>query len=78
MSAADDLSQRYGSTMLGNANTTRPEEDIQLVAEVSAGTPAGKRALRGIPVVGTGAGAGTMAETDPLQALLEKAERMGW
>lgn len=70
-----DLSD-YAHLMLGNANTTRPEEDVQLVAEVSAGTPAGKRALRGIPVVG--GTSGTIDGTDPLAALLEKAERMGW
>ena len=66
----------YTHLMLGNANQTRPEEDLTLSAEVSAGTPAGKRALRGIPVVG-GVG-GTIDGTDPVLSLLEKAERMGW
>jgi hypothetical protein len=66
----------YQHLMLGHANQTRPSEDVTLVAEVSAGTPAGKRHLRGIPVVGIAGG--TMADTDPLQALLDKAEVMGW
>lgn len=66
----------YSHLMLGTANTTRPDEDVTIAAQVSAGTPAGKRALRGIPVVG-GVG-GTIDGTDPLAALLDKAERMGW
>jgi glutamate/tyrosine decarboxylase-like PLP-dependent enzyme len=66
----------YQHLMLGHANQTRPAEDVTLVAEVSAGTPAGKRHLRGIPVVGIAGG--TMDGTDPVQALLEKAEQFGW
>lgn len=77
MTATNDLTQRHGDKMLGNANSTKPAEDLTLSAEVSAGTPAGKRALRGIPVVGCGA-PGTVDGTDPLLACLEKAEREGW
>lgn len=76
MTATTDLNQRHADKMLGNANRTRPDEDVTMVAEVSAGTPAGKRHLRGIPVVGIAGG--TIDGTDPLQALLDKAEEMGW
>lgn len=70
-----DLSD-YTHLMLGSQNSTRPEDDVQMVAEVSASTPAGKRHLRGIPVVG--GTSGTIDGTDPVAALLDKAERMGW
>lgn len=68
----------FRGQMLGSQNTTRPEEDVVLTAQVSARTAAGKRHLRGIPVVGPGSLGGVMADTDPMQALLDKAERMGW
>lgn len=64
----------YAHQMLGNQNRTKPEDDLNLAAQVSASTPAGKHHLRGIPVVGGGVG-GTQPGTDPLQALLDKEER---
>lgn len=39
-----------------------------VVVAIEPGSPAGKKALRGIPVVG--GVSGTMFDTDPLQALL--------
>lgn len=68
-----DLSD-YAGQMLGNQNQTRPDDDVQLTVQVSARTAAGKRHLRGIPVVGPGSLGGVMADTDPLEALLAKEE----
>ena len=68
----------YRHLMLGNANQTRPEDDLSLAAAFSAGTPAGKRHARGVPIIGVGSAGGTIDGTDPLQALLEKAEAHGW
>lgn len=64
----------YAGQMLGSANTTRPDDDVQLVAQVSARTAAGKRHLRGVPVVGPGSLGGVIDGTDPLEALLAKEE----
>ncbi|MBA3841018.1 MAG: hypothetical protein H0X39_00080 [Actinobacteria bacterium] len=63
----------YAHQMLGNQNRGKEPDDLELAAQVSASTPAGKHHLRGIPVVG-GVG-GTQPGTDPLQALLDKEER---
>jgi hypothetical protein len=68
----------YTHLMLGHANQTRPSEDLTLAAAFSAGTPAGKRHARGVPIIGVGSAGGTIQGTDPLQALLEKAEEHGW
>jgi hypothetical protein len=46
-----------------------------VVIEIEPGSPAGKKALRGIPVVG--GCSGTQPGTDPLHALLEKERRQG-
>jgi hypothetical protein len=40
-----------------------------VVIAIEPGSPAGKKALRGVPVVG--GCSGTMFDTDPLQALLD-------
>lgn len=75
-----DLSD-YRGQMLGNANQTSPGDlKLELEAEADPVTrsPAGKRHARGVPIVGPGSLGGVMADTDPLEALLAKAESEGW
>jgi hypothetical protein len=75
-----DLSD-YTHLMLGNANQTSAGT-LTLGEEAEADpitrSPAGKRHARGVPIVGPGSLGGVMADTDPVAALLAKAEVMGW
>jgi hypothetical protein len=75
-----DLSD-YTHLMLGTQNQTSIgtltlEQEAE--ADPVTRSPAGKRHARGVPIVGPGSLGGVMADTDPLAALLAKAERMGW
>lgn len=75
-----DLSD-YAGQMLGHANQTSPGQvklELEAEADPITRSPAGKRHARGVPIVGPGSLGGVMAETDPLQAVLDKAAREGW
>lgn len=81
MTALDDLNRQHSSKMLGNANTTRPGQvrlEEQAEADPITRSPAGKRHARGVPIIGEGSLGGTMQDTDPLAAVLAKAEKEGW
>jgi hypothetical protein len=73
VSSLDD----YRGQMLGGQNlTSRKQELDQQAAEADPVTrsAAGKQHARGVPIIGVGALGGTMADTDPLQALLDKED----
>lgn len=68
MTATNDLSQRHGDKMLGNANQTETSKPVDLATYSQ--TAAGRMHMRGIPCIAPRVG-GTMPGTDPLQALLD-------
>lgn len=73
-----DLSD-YTHLMLGTANQTIPGKiELEAEADPTTRSPAGKRHARGVPIVGPGSLGGVQDGTDPVTALLDKAERMGW
>lgn len=81
MTALDDLNRQHASKMLGHANQTSPGQvKLEQEAEIDPRTrsAAGKVHARGFPIIGPGSLVGTIIGTDPLMALLEKAEKEGW
>jgi hypothetical protein len=71
-----DLSD-YTHLMLGTQNQTRPEA-VEFEADPVIRTKQGKERARGVPIIGPGSLGGVIEGTDPIAALLAKAERMGW
>lgn len=73
MSAIDELHDRYAQAMLGKANDLRAiERRLEEEADATISftmSPAGRRALRGIPAIGGTGGLGK--RQDPLRYLLD-------
>lgn len=70
MSATDELHDRYHQLMLGKANDERiRQQELEANADTTRSSgPAGRRALRGFPVVGMG---GLGMRQDPLRYLID-------
>jgi hypothetical protein len=78
VTATNDLCTRHGDKMLGHANQTPSRVEQEAEIDPRTRSAAGKVHARGFPIIGPGSLVGTIIGTDPVQALLEKAEAMGW